>query len=44
MNKGLQRSTGEIVGILNADDFYPTKDTLALVVKAFEDPQIDLFL
>lgn len=41
LNKGLQRATGEIVGILHADDFYPAADTLAKVAKIFEDPAVE---
>lgn len=41
MNKGLEIATGEIIGILNADDFYPANDTLAKVTQAFDDPTID---
>ncbi|MCP3932535.1 MAG: glycosyltransferase [Bacteroidetes bacterium] len=40
MNKGLKLATSEIIGILNADDFYPAKDTLAQVLNAFDNPQI----
>ena len=40
MNKGLRLVSGDIIGILNADDFYPDKDTLAQVIKVFDDPQI----
>src|SRR5687767_4604996 len=35
MNKGLERATGEIVAILNADDCY-LPDTLKLVADAFQ--------
>jgi glycosyltransferase involved in cell wall biosynthesis len=41
MNKGLQLAKGEILGILNSDDFYNSPDVLSKVVKAFEDPNID---
>ena len=41
MNKGLKLTTGEIIGILNADDFYPANDTLAKVIQAFDDPTVD---
>ncbi len=41
MNKGLGLTSGEIVGILNADDFYPAGDTLTKVLRAFDDPSID---
>jgi len=40
MNKGLKIASGDIIGILNADDFYPAKDTLAKVLKEFENPMI----
>lgn len=41
MNKGLKLAEGEIVGILNSDDFYNTNEVVQNVVKAFEDPSID---
>lgn len=36
MNKGIRMATGEVVAILNSDDFYHRKDTLARVAAAFE--------
>lgn len=41
MNKGIRMATGDIIGILNADDFYTSPDVLAKVVAVFEDPAID---
>lgn len=41
MNKGLKMADGEIVGILNSDDFYNSNEVIQMVVKAFEDPLID---
>jgi len=42
MNKGVRMATGEIVGIINSDDFYYDADALFKVVQAFEsDPEID---
>jgi len=41
MNKGIKRASADIVGILNADDFYPTKNILDRVLSTFEDTQID---
>ena len=35
MNKGISKATGEIIGILNSDDFYPNKYILSNVVKTF---------
>jgi len=36
MNKGLFRATGEVLGILNADDMYEDERVLADVARAFE--------
>jgi glycosyltransferase len=41
INKGLKFAQGEIVGVLNSDDFYPTNRVLAQVLEAFADPDID---
>lgn len=41
LNKGLQRATGDLIGILHADDVYPAADTLAKVAKIFEDPAVE---
>ena len=37
MNKGIATATGDIVGILNADDLYANKHVLANVAKGFSD-------
>jgi len=41
LNKGLRLATGDVVGILNADDFFAADDILAQVARAFEDPAVD---
>lgn len=42
MNKGIRLSTGEAIGLLNADDILASDDVLAQVAKAFaDDPQLD---
>ena len=41
MNKGITMATGDVVGILNADDFYSSGDVLAKVSEAFSDPKVD---
>ena len=41
MNKGIQLATGEVIGILNSDDFYPSAGILAQVAAAFKDEQVD---
>ena len=40
MNKGIAMASAEIVGILNADDFYTGPEVLAGVVRAFADKAI----
>ncbi|KPM30363.1 Glycosyl transferase family 2 [Croceitalea dokdonensis DOKDO 023] len=41
MNKGLQLADGEIIGILNSDDFYNSEDVISKVVAAFETTNAD---
>lgn len=41
MNKGIRLCTGDIVGILNSDDFYVDDQVLAKVMQQFEDPSIE---
>lgn len=41
MNKGIAMATGEIVGFLNADDFYADQTILAQVAEALSDPTLD---
>lgn len=36
MNKGIQMATGEVIGILNSDDFYTDNNVLSLVADEFE--------
>jgi len=40
MNKGIRAARGDVIGFLNADDFYPHADVLDRVVKAFSDPDV----
>lgn len=41
LNKGIAMATGDVIGILNADDVLAEDDTLAKVAAAFGDPEID---
>jgi glycosyltransferase involved in cell wall biosynthesis len=41
MNKGIARATGDIVGILNSDDFYAHPGIISRVVQEFLDKQVD---
>ena len=41
MNKGILKATGDVIGILNSDDFYFDEHVISKVVKAFSDEDID---
>jgi glycosyltransferase involved in cell wall biosynthesis len=42
MNKGISFSTGDIIGILNSDDFYTTDDIISKVAAQFQvDSELD---
>jgi glycosyltransferase involved in cell wall biosynthesis len=41
MNKGIALATGDVVGILNSDDFYASKDVLGWVAEIFADQSMD---
>ncbi len=41
MNKGITMASGDIVGILNSDDFFTTDNVVEQMVKAFDDKDID---
>lgn len=40
MSKGIRMSTGDVVGILNSDDFFTSKDVLQKVAEAFEQDSL----
>lgn len=40
LNKGLARSTGDVIGFLHADDVFGGRDALARLAQAFEDPSV----
>ncbi len=41
MNKGISNATGEIVGLINADDWYET-GTIEKVVETFQNSEVDV--
>lgn len=42
MNTGIKMATGDLVGILNSDDFYTSNDVLEVVANEFKnDPELD---
>lgn len=41
MNKGIQAATGDVIGILNSDDFFTSNDVIQTVVESFKNNDID---
>lgn len=41
MNKGIKLATGDIVGILNSDDFYASSDIIEMVADEFREKNAD---
>jgi len=41
MNKGIAMASGDVIGILNADDLYADNGVVAKVAAVFEDPAVD---
>jgi len=41
INKGIRMATGDVVGILNSDDFFPTDSVLSKIAAAFKDTAVD---
>ena len=41
MNKGTQMATGDVIGILNSDDFYTSADALQVIADTFANNDID---
>lgn len=42
LNKGIKMATGDIIGILHADDFYATNDILSKISQCFEKHECDI--
>ncbi|MFC5050666.1 glycosyltransferase family 2 protein [Rubritalea spongiae] len=41
LNKGLKNATGEVIGLLHSDDFYPDSSVLSEVAEVFKDSAVD---
>ena len=41
INKGLALATGDVVGILNSDDMFSSKDVVSEIARCFEEEDID---
>ena len=41
MNQGIQIATGDVVGILNSDDYFTSNDVVERLIKEFDDSSLD---
>ncbi len=41
MNAGIAAATGDVVGLLNSDDFFSCDDALATIARAFDDSKVE---
>lgn len=41
INKGIQMATGDVVGVLHSDDFFPAGDIVSTVAQAFDRHDVD---
>lgn len=41
MNKGIRMATGDIVGIINSDDFYHKNNIISKIAQAFQQPDVE---
>ena len=41
MNKGIALATGDIIGVLNADDFYANEEVVSKIAQKFESENIE---
>ena len=41
MNKGIRMATGDVVGIINSDDFYHKTDVISKIADAFKQPDVE---
>lgn len=41
MNKGIRLASGDIIGILNSDDFYSDNNVISTIIKEFETKDVD---
>lgn len=41
INKGISRTTGDIVGLMHSDDLFANSQVLSHLAKTFQDPEVD---
>lgn len=42
LNRGVELATGDVVGFLHSDDFFPDSDALSQIACAFSDPSVEM--
>src|SRR5690606_14552972 len=42
INKGIKLATGDIIGILNSDDYFADNDVVSRIVKAFQENEKEI--
>ena len=42
MNKGIRAATGDVIGFINSDDYYPVSDVLTNVMQVFTEESYDI--
>lgn len=42
INKGIKMATGDVVGIINSDDYFHRDDVFSTIAKAFEDDSLEV--
>ena len=41
LNKGINRATGDVIGLMHSDDFFADSEVLSSVAMVFENPDVD---
>lgn len=41
INRGIERSTGHVIGLMHSDDFFPDNSVVMKIARAFDDPAVD---
>ena len=42
LNRGIGLASGDVIGFLHSDDFYPKPDVLSKIAKTFENPSVEM--
>lgn len=42
LNRGIGLASGDVIGFLHSDDFYPNPDVLSKIAKTFDNPSVEM--